>query len=279
MLGREDDSKTQYKETLSFKSEGGFMRIKKILQDEPHKHKTIVLIPGWCESFKIMENIALGLVKAGYNIFVLDYQHLDDLAAAEEALKNVSDSIPQNEYIKALSLVKFLKESELKDVHIVAHSEGSVIGTLACSISNQSFSSLTLVNPACFIHEESFFRLSLRFIYSTYKQDVRNFSRHLKLQLLYTLELLSVLIKNPIQSFKDGYAMSKHSIIAEVERLSKINEVHLVFNDEDILFPIHKLRAASKSISYNSMHNMKGGHNELYIHTSKFVSYLSKILK
>jgi len=274
------DFDKQYRQKYSFKSMGGSMSLRK-LSHGGGERRTVILVPGWCESFAMMRPVALSFAEKGYDVIVLDYQHLDNLKAFNGNLDTISDTIPKNEYAKALALVNFLKENKIDSVSVVAHSEGAIIGTLAVHIEDTLFSSLTLVNPAGFIKEKNFRILSARFFYSIYKQDIRNFSKHLWQQLRFKAEVFNVMLRNPIQSFKDGFAMSNHSITDVVSEICIKDDVQIdiIFNKDDALFPLRALQKASVNICDERLHIMSGGHNQMYIDIKNFTKTVNNLIR
>lgn len=277
--GKNANWQEQYKDTHRFESTGGFMALKRLTHEGGEEHQTIVLIPGWCESFTLLRPIALDFAERGYNVIVIDYRELDNLQSINGDFKDLPSEIPKNEYAKALALVHFLEKQKV-EVSIVAHSEGAVIGALAVEMRPQLFKKFVLVNPAGILEERSFGWLALRFMYSVYRQYLRNKNSKRKVQMRYVGSVLKNFFSNPLQSLSDGFALYNHRILTVLHKLSSqgIPIIYIILYKHDALFPVSKMRDACKSIEVENVIECDGGHNELFVRPKKFTQLITNII-
>ncbi|MDP3997262.1 MAG: alpha/beta hydrolase [bacterium] len=126
----------------------------------PEKAKTdvpVIVAPGWAANAAVFKDNMRELADRERRAISFGNYH-----GIENNLAN-TENIPNVEWRKVAALIGTIEAQNLDKVDVVAHSEGAIYTLLAANIYPEKFRNIVLVDPAGFIEDDSWPKLTARF--------------------------------------------------------------------------------------------------------------------
>lgn len=249
---------------------GGFVSIADITSPIHGEDAPIFLACGWSETLDMLKDTLFSIHKImGRRVLALDYSYLDDTRLADK-------HFPPNDYLKAQSLIALLEKKGIDQIDVIAHSEGAIITAIAACLRPEKFRKILFISPAGMLQNDNFSYLIFRFLKDTIFELSASF-RH-KTFLVYTNYIKHSLIyifRNPIQSTKEAFGISKFKILHLLRRIQDSGvSVIIIQHKEDIVFPVDKVKAMARKAGIKNFYLVEGEHNEIHANPEKFISMI-----
>jgi pimeloyl-ACP methyl ester carboxylesterase len=251
------------------------------IRPENQKTETPVLFaPGWSCTTETYKDSIKELVKKERRVFGINHARrgIDTGLISPEVREKHSD----DELRKALSILALIKEKNIEQVDMIAHSEGAINAAIAASIEPEKFRNIVFVAPAGIIGKDKFPKLAGRFAITMIKDYFRSvfgsntekicFSRTIK-------ESIKYIAKNPLRALKESVAISESEIHNMLKDLhEKGIGVAVVAGVDDKVFPMDKIQQIAKNDELDGFLSVKGGHNEIIFDPEKYVTAAEQLL-
>lgn len=230
----------------------------------------VFLACGWSETLGMLENTIFIISKIiNRRILSLDYSRLDDTHVADKRF-------PANDYLKARALISLIEKKNIDKVDVIAHSEGAIIVTIAAYLKPKKFRKILFIAPAGFLPYDNFYYLVFRFLKDTlyelsFSFQQKTFFAYVK----YLKHSLIYIFRNPIQSAKEAFGISKFKITPLLREIQdKGVDIAVIQHKEDVIFPTKKTQKIIEKTTIKNFYLAEGGHNDIHSNPEKFANMI-----
>jgi len=291
---------------------GGEIEVYDIAPEESKTEVPTIVAPGWAANAKVFQDNLRELSNRGRRVLSFGNYH-----GIENNLTN-PENIPNTEWRKIVALIGIIESQNIDKVDVMAHSEGAIYTLLAAKMYPEKFRNIVLVNPAGFIEDESWRKLTARFAKDIGRQYLRsilngnayqpalnkvgrarmkqiNSPGHIKIPKLAQ----AVKHLGPEPTLKKSLQAGRHFGLAVRRPLATLRETFAIGNQDliDTLTELQRkgvnvsiLHAASdrafpidkvKQATEGKIKQFKtrpGGHNEVYLNAGKYTRAAERML-
>lgn len=186
------------------------------------------------------------------------------------------EGFPQVEINKAVALGDALGARGVKEVDVIAHSEGAINAIILAQLKPGLVRNIVLVDPAGLTGEDNRGKLMVRFLSMLAKDSIRNLTDPKKApnRLRAANESAKYFLSNPRLALQEARAVTQADIH---DLLTKLKDsgigVSIIHGVDDSLFPIDKLLREGRKrgqIDTIGFYSVKGDHREISVHPEKY---------
>lgn len=255
---------SQFSTVKRFTHAGRTVEYVDVCPENLKRETPIIIATGWGEEAQLFKQAMQEIYNRGRR--VIFFGNPRDTGVIGYAAYTIL--FPEVEIQKAESLLELLKGENIRQVDVVAHSQGALYALFAANIDPDSrFRNIALVAPAGLMREDSFLKLATRWgIGNILKSAIRNKNLEpLKGSIQY-------ITKNPLRSFKEAFAIASTPIHRFMWYLkSKGIGVSVIHGVDDPVFPMNEVQKATKSKHLVGFYSTVGDHNIVYTHPEKYI--------
>ena len=292
-LPKSIEAQSSFEEQFSHKEKrmlpGRMADITDISPDHP-KDGAVLLAPGWSQTANVYKPAMEELVKRERRVVSLDHPRRggDMSAAPQEAL----EKYPTEEVRKAMNLLELLRQKDLKNMNVVAHSEGAINAALAAALDTESrIKNIVFYGPAGMIGEDTFTRLLKGFAgqmkrakslsAAEGRPEIPKTETEKQVAATAATECLKYLLKNPVRALKEGLAISDtRSQIHEMLRYLHEKGVGIVVMAavDDPVFPMERMQEIANTDMLDGFVSVRGAHGAIGEHPELFMAGAEEML-
>lgn len=270
-----------------------------------------VVVPGWTESIRILRPIIREWVKRGEHVISytpgkllnpnrkdypqairnaiarLESMHGDSSegrAALADQKKHKYFPIHVQRALELLAVVNNTKREEKVKLH--AHSQGLPIVTIAALLQPEKVHSIVADSGAGTIGKDKVSRLGGRFVAHLAGGTLRAFKgpKDALRTVLGAGGAVKYVVRNRTKALREAGVISTSDVYPALEYLDRRYGIKsaLITPDKDRLYPQRRVKAANnahaeKTGYSTTIHNTKGGHNEIYVRAEKQVAVTAEV--
>jgi len=217
------------------------------------EYPIIVFAPGWLGTFLKYESALRELFRTHRRVITVEYSRTGGKVPRSSKYFEI-------EVQKARMLFGVLREKGLKNVDVIAHSEGAINSLIGVRENIEFVERIILLNPAGLIKHDNIFYFLFRFLMPEKRRQI-SAQKRIVYQKYYTpiesnekqsikdkmkrvsKQLKNNIFKNPIRFFQEAYAISNSSIYENLAYVAKAGiPVGIIIGDNDKVFPEKKIR-------------------------------------
>jgi len=254
----------------------GDLKVTDIAPENLKDQVPVIILPGWGETPATHKDSAEIVAKEGRRAITFQVPRI---GGAEK-----QDEHHQSEYNKARALIDTLNKKEIKQVDIIAHSEGALSAIIAAEIfaqerQPQRIRNIVFVEPVGLIGRDNLAKLVGRwgammtkdigrFVKGSLK-DKGNMARAFN-------EANRYVVSNPIKTVSEARQISSSDIYDSLTHLRELGiQTSVIHAVDDSLFPMEKVMETVKEkggMDTAGFYSVKGDHREISIHPEKYAS-------
>lgn len=243
-----------------------------------------IIAPGFSETLHTVRDLTVGLAKHGGRQAIAFAQ---PRRGGHEPLADMRETGYASEYIeRAERLLQMLIETDMKQVDIIAHSQGCIDAVVAALMAHETnpglIRNIVLVNPAGAIGtDHGAIRTVIRSLHEIV-EDTKVAAHHpSKLpSLARALQgAVKYILPNPLRAVGEARATLRTDIRAGLQELRRQEVgIALVAGVDDELFPMDEFQHSITTDEVDGFYSVKGGHNEDWLRPEKHAPALASIL-
>jgi len=231
-----------------------------------------VLAPGFSGTPMAHEQNILGLAKAGRRVISVDSPH----GLAEHGVeKDLAGDHAEVELAKLSAIIQALDERGIKQVNVVAHSEGAIYMALAASLYPGRFRNMVFVNPGGMIGKDNVFRLGKGMAHQLAVQaasEARRTDTDRQAEKLRSpLIPLRVIASNLKRAWGSVKVVADSDIVDMLKDLKAQGVgISIIHGADDKVFPMERVQKEVGADAVTGFYSVRGGHNEIFIRPEQY---------
>lgn len=269
MADTSESFEAQFEKRHTIIFEGGEVVYIDIHPEVQRINTPLLISSGWAETPAVLKETMRAFAEKGYQVIALDYTrlNLDDV-----------DTERTVGHKKGRAILAVLDALGIRKVNVLGHSEGAINSVLAARRKPHRFCHMVLIAPAGFSAQDSFPRLTFRFI-AEIVSSAQTYD-NLKSGLKSIWQIIRYVITNPVQAFKEAFGTSQARISCAVKALLKDGvSVSIICSENDNVFPVKKIRRMIKKRDLDlKLHLLEGGHNAIHLQPEEYATRIAKEL-
>lgn len=261
------ETPVSHKETI--RRVAGDLEVTDISPEKLKDKVPIVVVPGWGETPTTHKDTLNTIVSLNRRAIAIKIPRL----GGDEP----GSSSHRSEYNKAGALIDTLNKKELKEVDLIAHSEGAIPAIITALTYPDRIRSIVFVDPAGLIGKDSTSKLTVRMVGMLAKDALRwaKAPGNKKSNMLRAArEATKMFLKNPIRSVREAITVASVDIYDSLKALRETDiKVSVIHGINDSLFPMKKvLKIAEERGGMDTIefHQVEGDHREISVHPEKY---------
>jgi len=249
----------------------GDLEITDLIPEYPKDEVPVILLSGWGETPITHKDSLQTIKKTGRRAIAIRTPRLGGVKS--------EDGYPKAEYNKARALIDTLNKKEIREVDIIAHSEGSIPAIIAAELFPERIRSIIFVEPAGLMDKDSRVKLALRFC-TMLAKDAGRFLQGTKAEKANLFrasgEALKYFASNPKRAIEEAGTIASADIYNLLEKIEELGvKVSIIQSTEDTIFPMDKVLKTAKEkrrVATIGFYSVKGDHREISVHPEKYTA-------
>jgi pimeloyl-ACP methyl ester carboxylesterase len=303
--GAPEESKPWKERKETVKINGGSIETIDLQPEKLTDEVPVLVAPAWAGSIEAYRNALETLAEQGRRVVSLNHaRHGGELPAPEDLPELLKD-MPTEELRKAESLLALLESKGIKQVDVVAHSEGAANALAAILLAPERFRNIVLVGPAGLIGEDNPIRLAKGFIKDSlmvnkptleeipiseeekeYRQKRGIESTNLPklpgppFSGTAFLDMVKYMASNPHRSVQEIIDIARtrlEEVIKEAHRRGV--GIVIMSNVDDPVFPTGEISKMVNGQMIDGFLSMRGGHGEIVGKPEHFMTAAEEMLR
>lgn len=268
----------QFNHKQTYESLGGTIESIFLKPEKPKSDVPVVIASGWSEGSLVLKQTAEQLYNAGRQVIILDHP------------RRGGEVIPHQDHTteelrKALTIKEVVKQQNIHQVDILAHSEGAINAAIFASLEPGKVRNMVLVNPAGLIGKDTLPGMFGRFMAKNVQNIIGAIKDTSAAGAVGTglIEGVKYMAQNPARAIKEVSEISQAQIDETLQDLHRLGVgIIVIHGADDPGFPMDRMQKIVKADTndgfVDGFLSVKGGHDELYIHPEKYTKAAEKML-
>lgn len=261
----------QYANIERVNSQAGHIEIVDVTPQVMKDQTPILLASGWGETPTTHKDTLKTIFSEGRRAINLKFPRI--------SARTISfNEYPTVEVNKAVALIEALDSKGIKQVDIIAHSEGAINAIILAQLEPGMVRNLVLVDPAGLVGQDNVAKLATRFSFMLLKDSVRNITDPKKAsnRLRAAKESAKYFLRNPKLALQEAHAISQADIYEMLTNLRQQGVgISIMHGVDDTVFPMNKLLDEAKrkgGVDTIGFYSVKGDHRQVSVHPERYTA-------
>jgi pimeloyl-ACP methyl ester carboxylesterase len=267
----------QFQNKESFRFRDGRIKVVDITPEILTDEVPILVIPGWTENYDTYKKGLELIYKSGRRVISFDYSRRGGRVPKQ-------DSHPQSELRKAHQVLQVLREKQIHQADVIAHSEGAISALLATGLKPWAFRNVVLDRPMGMTGGENKLGLFTRWLRNMSRErslrsddpaDTVGKSQVLKRTAKY-------IMKNPIRAAGESLRMTNFDVTPFLSDASEHGVMFsIIAGRDDLMSPGGRIVSHAEKLGKPlpaETYMVPGTHNSISIQPERYMAFALSVL-
>lgn len=245
----------------------------------PGEQEPVLIAPGWNQTIEVWLPAIDELSTLGKRVVMIEAPH--GITPEQTELPKQLQHIPTIMIQKAQAHIALLIHLHIKQVDIIAQSQGGIDALVATLLDPKRIHNTILFNPAGMVGPDKLPFLLGRFTL----EAIRDILTHFKHSSKYSRERINQkivleMLKHPVKSTESAQAITEIRLeqLIELIREQCDSQIVCIAGSDDTLFPIEKMRTRASLQTLGGFLTVKGNHVDIFRRPSIYMGLAYHLL-